>query len=772
MAEDINLDVTPATIKNRIIDVRKIKASELLDNPLNFRQHPENQKAAMLGVLKEIGATDILKVYKSPEAGGKLRLIDGHLRKDIAPDFEWWCAELDLTDEEAKKALATHDAITNMAEIDRILYSEVINQIEIDDKAVNAMLADLAFEVNAPIFDDETGANVREKARTLMGDYIIPPFSVIDCRQGYWQNRKKAWLALGMRSELGRGGHGYVEDEQDGKTHAQGLIFTGIEIADTQYYDKKAMFEQLIGEPIDHKEFQEKYYKGLSKEKVLSVGSSIFDPALCEIMYKWFCPNGGLILDPFAGGSVRGIVAGYLGYEYNGIDLSEQQVLANREQVGIISEGAQAEADIFISDPEELTPIERRGDFIFKRDDLFKVHGVRGGKVRTCLALAKGAKKLITAGSRSSPQVNIVAHIAAGLGIPAEGHTPKGSLGGEVAMAQGVGADIIQHKAGYNSVIIARAKEAAQAQDATLIPFGMECEEAVTQTRKQAANLPKEAKRIVIPVGSGMSLAGLLWGMKDNKNTTPVVGVVVGANPDERLDQYAPKDWRDMVTLVNSDLTYDTEAPDQTFEGVQLDPIYEAKCIPFLKAGDCLYVIGFRASRERPEKKIPEWLIGDSGEVLDTLTDESYDMVFSCPPYFDLEKYSDDPKDLSNMSYRDFLKSYEAIIKKACDKVKPNRFIVWVVSEIRSKKSNKYRGFVADTVKAFEKAGVGFYNDVVLVNNIGSLPIRASKYFETSRKLGRTHQNVLVFLKGDSAEATKAMGAVITATDLEIDEEN
>ena len=60
--------------------------------------------------------------------------------------------------------------------------------------------------------------------------------------------------------------------------------------------------------------------------------TSIFDPVLCELMYRWFCPDGGSILDPFAGGSVRGIVANYLGYHYSGIDIRQEQVDSNREQ--------------------------------------------------------------------------------------------------------------------------------------------------------------------------------------------------------------------------------------------------------------------------------------------------------------------------------------------------------------------------------------------------------------------------------------------------------
>lgn len=61
-------------------------------------------------------------------------------------------------------------------------------------------------------------------------------------------------------------------------------------------------------------------------------GTSIFDPVLTELAYRWFCPPGGVILDPFAGGSVRGIVASKLGRQYVGVDLSERQLIANRAQ--------------------------------------------------------------------------------------------------------------------------------------------------------------------------------------------------------------------------------------------------------------------------------------------------------------------------------------------------------------------------------------------------------------------------------------------------------
>ena len=84
-----------------------------------------------------------------------------------------------------------------------------------------------------------------------------------------------------------------------------------------------------------------------------------------------------------------------------------------------------------VSSYEGLTPIETHGGHLVKRDDLFSIGGVNGGKVRTCWHLAQGAKGLVTAGSRQSPQVNIVAHIAKKLNIPSRVHMPRGKLSPE-----------------------------------------------------------------------------------------------------------------------------------------------------------------------------------------------------------------------------------------------------------------------------------------------------------------------------------------------------
>mgnify|MGYP003312664843 FL=1 len=336
----------------------------------------------------------------------------------------------------------------------------------------------------------------REASGILKDRFGVPPFSVLNAREGWWQNRKKLWLDLGIKSEVGR-----------------------------------------------EEELTYNISKGDVGKRIMSAGgsTSVFDPVITELIYRWFSNTNSVILDPFAGGSVRGIVAAILGRKYIGVDLRKEQVEANKEQAVDLLDYKEDYFAKTYRNYDDLTPVEKIGEYFVKRDDLFAVNGVNGGKVRTCYYLAQNAKGLVTAGSRESPQVNIVAHIAKELGIPCRVHTPEGKLSPEVEAAKNIGAEVIQHKAGYNSVIIKRAKDDAIEQGFKEIPFGMECCEAVEATKNQVKNIPSDTKRIVIPVGSGMSLSGLLHGLIENNLNIPVLGVRVGADPTDRLNKYAPK---------------------------------------------------------------------------------------------------------------------------------------------------------------------------------------------------------------------------------------
>jgi DNA modification methylase len=304
-----------------------------------------------------------------------------------------------------------------------------------------------------------TGAEAAPIENASLSDrFIIPPFSVLDARAGAWQGRKRAWLSKGIESAEGRG-------------------------------------DNLLGMNPDM--YSPKY--GQSPQKI--IGTSIFDPVVCEIAYSWFCPPGGVIVDPFAGGSVRGIMAAELGREYVGVDIRKEQVEANNRQFSKYSDN-------------------------------------------------------------------------------------------------------------------------------------------------------------------------------DALNT-------------------------------------------------------------------------------------PVWVVGDSRNIKSIAPGE-YDFLFSCPPYFDLEKYSDDADDLSNMDYVQFLESYSQIIHECYDLMKPDTFAVFVVGEVRGD-GGMFRNFVGETIKAFLGAGFGFYNEAVLVSPVGVLRLRAGGAFEKSRKIGKGHQNFLVFVKGDPVAATAKCGHVDVA---------
>lgn len=553
---------------------------------------------------------------------------------------------------------------------------------------------------------------VKRKAANILADrFVVPPFSVLDTEQRAWKQRKKRWVRLGLKGELGRTG-----------VFANGM-------------DCRRRWE----------------CQKVAKQRQLDVWASLFDPVLCECVYSWWCPPGGLVLDPFAGGSVRGVVASIMGRDYVGIDLRPEQIEADYQQ------GHDLLLSECITDASGLTPVERHGDIWFKRDDLFAVAGVCGGKVRAGYAIfqrakAAKAKMMITAGARQSPQIMIVASLAAYFGLPCRCHVPDGQDTDEIRWARRWGAEIVKHKPGYNNVIVARAREDAQKTDGGFyVPFGMECDDAVEQAKGQVSNLPfDKIKRIVMAVGSGMTLAGVLWGLKEAKKNIPVVGVVVGADPRPRLGKYAPVGWESQVQLVDCGVPYQQEVVADA--PVRLDGIYEAKAWRYVKPGDLFWVVGHH---ESPCKHFPVWRCGDSAE-LDNLVKVQADLVFVCPPYGNLEVYSDREQDLSNMEYGDFLRAYQTILSKAFDGLKDDRFTCLVVADFRDKKTGCYYPLTSDTVRICRELGLELYNKAVLKTSLGTVPLRATRIFQAGHKLLKIHQDILVFVKGDWKKAVAA----------------
>lgn len=150
-----------------------------------------------------------------------------------------------------------------------------------------------------------------------------------------------------------------------------------------------------------------------------------------------------------------------------------------------------------------------------------------------------------------------------------------------------------------------------------------------------------------------------------------------------------------------------------------------------------------------------KYICDDSLNIDNHIKDNSVDFIFSCPPYADLEIYSDLENDLSNMSYEDFFKTIAEILTKTIRKLKENRFACIVIGEVRHKNTGVYLGVVPKIIDIMTNAGLKYYNEMILQTPIGNLHMRAGNYLNTARKVGKMHQNVLVFYKGNPKNINK-----------------
>jgi len=143
------------------------------------------------------------------------------------------------------------------------------------------------------------------------------------------------------------------------------------------------------------------------------------------------------------------------------------------------------------------------------------------------------------------------------------------------------------------------------------------------------------------------------------------------------------------------------------------------------------------------------YICDDGQNIAAHVPPNSQDFLFSCPPYFDLEVYSDLPNDASNQKeYGDFLQIINNAFAGAISTLKNDRFAAIVISDVRDK-AGAYRMLPDDIKHIFVENGMILYNDIVKIDPIGTLQMRAGQYMKW-RKVGRSHQNVLIFFKGDT----------------------
>lgn len=144
---------------------------------------------------------------------------------------------------------------------------------------------------------------------------------------------------------------------------------------------------------------------------------------------------------------------------------------------------------------------------------------------------------------------------------------------------------------------------------------------------------------------------------------------------------------------------------------------------------------------------------GDSNNISKLIKERDFNLLFTSPPYYDLEVYS--KEDMSALgTYEEFMEQYRNIFQQCYDMMADGSFAVVKVGEIRDKKTGIYRSFVPDNVRIFTDIGFHFYNEIILINAVGTAQVRARRSME-SRKVVKVHQNVLVFYKGDVSDITK-----------------
>jgi DNA modification methylase len=153
-------------IADRIKTFKRVNVADLIDNPKNWRKHPDAQRNALGGLLESVGWADAVLARETDEG---LMLIDGHLRKELAADSKVPVLVLDVTEAEADLILATHDPLTSMAETDQALLDELVQGLEIDNDETQKMLDELASDPVIEVVEDEV-PEVPEEPTTKVGD--------------------------------------------------------------------------------------------------------------------------------------------------------------------------------------------------------------------------------------------------------------------------------------------------------------------------------------------------------------------------------------------------------------------------------------------------------------------------------------------------------------------------------------------------------------------------------------------------------------------------
>jgi hypothetical protein len=151
-------------IRNRVRAHRRVRAGDLVPHEMNYRLHPDAQKAALEALYRTIGFARSLLAYELPD--GRLKLIDGHLRRELHPDQEVEVEILDVNDQEARTLLLSLDPVAALAGRDEDVFRELCRMTPTDEKAL------------APLWAADQASAPEAPAATLPEQFLV----LVECR--------------------------------------------------------------------------------------------------------------------------------------------------------------------------------------------------------------------------------------------------------------------------------------------------------------------------------------------------------------------------------------------------------------------------------------------------------------------------------------------------------------------------------------------------------------------------------------------------------------
>lgn len=225
---------------------------------------------------------------------------------------------------------------------------------------------------------------------------------------------------------------------------------------------------------------------------------------------------------------------------------------------------------------------------IIRLDD-WEINGISGGKSYVLFKAIGNAKGVVTCGSRVSTQVKTTALVCEYLNIPCHIFMPRGvsEIKDIVTQHRGI---IHEPKAGYNSVLNARARELAQELGYLYIPLGMLDDYFINIVKDivlENKDIFLNIKRLVIPVGGGCFFIGLVKGLQEIGFKGDILGVMCGMDASANINSYLSIFDSLPFTLVKSPVKYESKI----VNNLRLNENYEAKCLEFMNNDDVLISI-------------------------------------------------------------------------------------------------------------------------------------------------------------------------------------